>query len=283
MSMTGLRPNRSEEPGTRKATAIEATPNEDMIQLMCRWSKPRTWMRYSGVNVKSTRGRPPAESRSQCTAASSGRPHAASNPPRFGLQARRGHRHGGLAHQRGDQERHDDARQRRREKMRCASRIARHPHDDQRTQGVREQIGAEVLRDALRQAAALMRHLRRDQRLRDRHDAALGDAHQAAAPRAARRIRMQSPTTPTPWRTPRWRPPAWACGGRTGPPGFPCTSPAMAQLKEKADGDVADLEVAEVQVRLDERRQIAEDIAIEEHDAEIRTQQSHQQPLVAAH
>ena len=54
VSMTGLRPNRSEDPGTRNATAMDATPNEDMIQLMCRTSKPRTWMRYSGVNVNST-------------------------------------------------------------------------------------------------------------------------------------------------------------------------------------------------------------------------------------
>src|SRR5450631_3831365 len=45
---------RSEEPGTRNATAIDATPNDDMIQLMCRWSKPRTRMRYSGANVKNT-------------------------------------------------------------------------------------------------------------------------------------------------------------------------------------------------------------------------------------
>ena len=52
--MTGLRPNRSDDPGTRNATAIDATPNEDMIQLMWRWSKPRTWMRYNGANVKNT-------------------------------------------------------------------------------------------------------------------------------------------------------------------------------------------------------------------------------------
>jgi len=33
----------------------------------------------------------------------------------------------------------------------------------------------------------------------------------------------------------------------------------------------ADLEIAEVQIRLDERRQIAEDVAVEEHHAEVRT------------
>ena len=35
MMITGLRPKRSDEPGTRKAIAMDAMPNADMITLIC--------------------------------------------------------------------------------------------------------------------------------------------------------------------------------------------------------------------------------------------------------
>src|SRR5277367_6555615 len=126
--MTGLRPNLSEEPGTRNATAMDATPKDDMIQLMCCWSKPRTWMRYRGVNVNSTM-RYATSSEKKCI---------------------------------------------------TPAEVTRHPHDDERTERIREQIRAEVLRHALCQPPVLVRHFRRDQRLCDGHDAALRDAHQQA-------------------------------------------------------------------------------------------------------
>jgi hypothetical protein len=185
---------------------------------------------------------------SACVAAAGGRAGVADEPPH--------------------QKRGNDTRNPGEEERVAPAEGCRERHQQHRRHEGAEQVRAEVLRHPHREPAPFGPDLRRDHRLADRHDAAFGRAHQEARTeqhrKGSREAREKRASRECERRQDQQA--LAAAGairhdadakGRTGP----CERERARQYP--------DLGIGKTQVRLHERHQEVERVAIEEDDAEI--------------